>query len=192
MYDVTGASVAMYSTSSDSESASMALSGSAVAIHRDWCSRCKKRVEPKIPDALPGSPIGNHVLTLSAWLHYGLGNTLSQVVDVFNYHLQFKLTRGGLIQQWYRLQEILYPWYEQIQAEALESSVLHADETGWRVDGKTHWLWCFTNPRLTYYMIDRRRGSPALAEFFREEFGGTLVSDFWGAYNAVACARKQK
>jgi transposase len=160
-------------------------------IHRDWCPRCKKRVEPKIPDALPGSTLGNHVLTLSAWLHYGLGNTLSQVVDVFNYHLQLKLTPGGLIQQWYRLQEILYPWYQQIQAEALQSAVLHADETGWRVDGKTHWLWCFTTPWLTYYLIDRRRGSPALAEFFREEFAGTLVSDFWGAYNFVQCGARQ-
>lgn len=160
-------------------------------IHRDWCPRCQKRVEPKIPDALPGSTLGNHVLVLSAWLHYGLGNTLSQVVDVFNYHLQLKVTPGGLIQQWYRLQEILYPWYEQLQTEALQSAVLHADETGWRVDGKTHWLWCFTTPRLTYYMIDRRRGSPALAEFFREEFAGTLVSDFWGAYNFVQCGARQ-
>lgn len=160
-------------------------------IHRDWCPRCKKRIEPKIPDALPGSTLGNHTLALSAWLHYGLGNTLSQVVDVFNYHLQLKLTPGGLIQQWYRLQEILYPWYEQIQAEALQSAVLHADETGWRVDGKTHWLWCFTNPWLTYYMIDRRRGSPALAKFFKEEFAGTLVSDFWGAYNFVQCGARQ-
>ncbi len=56
---------------------------------------------------------------------------------------------------WYRLQEVLYPWYEQIQRDALDSAVLHADETGWRVNGKTHWLWCFTTPRLTYYMIHR-------------------------------------
>jgi transposase len=160
-------------------------------IHRDWCQRCQKRVEPRIPDALPGSTLGNHVLTLSAWLHYGLGNTLSQVADVFNYHLQLQVTPGGLVQQWYRLQEFLYPWYEQIQDEALKSAVLHADETGWRVSGKTHWLWCFTNPWLTYYMIDRRRGSPALAEFFKEEFTGTLVTDFWGAYNFVQCGARQ-
>jgi hypothetical protein len=160
-------------------------------LHRDWCPRCQKRVEPRVSDALPGSTLGNHVLTLSAWLHYGLGNTLSQVVDVFNYHLQLKLTPGGLIQQWYRLQEILYPWYEELQAEALQSAVLHADETGWRVDGKTHWLWCFTTPRLTYYLIDRRRGSPVLAEFFRDEFAGTLVTDFWGAYNFVQCGARQ-
>ena len=160
-------------------------------IHRDWCPQCRKGVEPKVPDALPGSTLGNHVLVLSAWLHYGLGNTLSQIVEVFNFHLQMKITPGGLMQMWYRVQAILYSWYEQIQQEALHSAVLHADESGWRVDGKTHWLWCFTTRNLTYYMINRSRGSPALMTFFIEEFAGTLVTDFWGAYNAVVCALRQ-
>jgi len=160
-------------------------------IHRDWCTKCKKRVEPKVPDALPKATLGNRVLVLSAWLHYSLGNTLSQIVEVFNFHLQMKITKGGLVQMWYRLQAVLFAWYERIQAEALDAAVLHADETGWRVNGKTHWLWCFTTRDLTYYMIDRSRGSPALKKFFLEEFQGILVSDFWGAYNAVACALRQ-
>lgn len=160
-------------------------------IHRDWCPKCRKRVEPTVPDALPGSTLGNRVLVLSAWLHYGLGNTLSQIVEVFNFHLQMKLTSGGLVQMWYRLQAILYAWYEQIQQKALQSAVLHGDESGWRVDGKTHWLWCFTTRDLTFFMIDRSRGSPALKKFFIEEFAGTLVTDFWGAYNAVACSLRQ-
>ncbi len=160
-------------------------------IQRDWCSNCRKRVEPKVPDALPGAALGNHVLVLSAWLHYALGNTLSQIVEVFNFHLQMKISSGGLVQMWYRLQEVLFPWYEQIQKEALNSAVLHGDETGWRVDGKTNWLWSFSTTLLTYFMIDRSRGSPALSKFFVEEFAGTLVTDFWGAYNAVTCALRQ-
>ena len=160
-------------------------------IHRDWCPKCKKYVEAPVPDALPGSTLGNRVLVLSAWLHYALGNTLSQIVEVFNFHLQMKISAGGLVQMWYRLQAILYPWYEQIQQQALQSAVLQADESGWRVDGKTRWLWCFTTKNLTFYMIDRSRGSPALMKFFIEEFTGTLVTDFWGAYNAVVCALRQ-
>jgi len=160
-------------------------------IHRDWCPHCKKSVEPTVPDALPGNQIGNRVLTLSAWLHYGLGQTIDHVVDVLNHHLQFQVTPGGMVGQWYRLQEILFPWYEQIQNEALGAAVLHGDETGWRVNGKGHWLWCFSYDRGTYYLIDRRRGRPVLAKFFRREFAGTLVSDFWGAYNAVICSQRQ-
>ena len=160
-------------------------------LHRDWCPRCKKHVAPVVTDALPGSMLGHRVLVLSAWLHYGLGNTLSQIVEVFGHHLHLKLTPGGLVHMWHRLAGLLQGWYDQIQAEALSSAVLHGDETGWRVNGKTHWLWCFSTSDSTYYLIDRSRGSPALLKFFQREFTGTLVSDFWGAYNAVACARRQ-
>ena len=91
----------------------------------------------------------------------------------------------------HRLAELLTPWYEAIQEQALDSAVLNADETGWRVNGKTHWLWCFATETLSYFMIDRSRGSPALLKFFTEEFAGTLVSDFWGAYNALECALRK-
>ena len=161
-------------------------------IHQDWCPRCQKKVEPVVTDAMPGATLGNRVLVLTAWLHYALGNTLSQIVDIFNFHLSFKLTAGGLTQMWQRLAEVLYGWYETIHQEALDSAVLSADETGWRVNGKTHWLWCFATTELSFFMIDRSRGSPALTRFFVQEFAGTLVTDFWAAYNAVVCALRQK
>lgn len=161
-------------------------------IHRDWCPHCRKRVEPRVPDALPGATLGNRTLVLTAWLHYGLGNTLSQIVEIFRHHLQLPLTPGGLVQMWHRLADFLQPWYEELQHQALNSAVLHADETGWRVNGKTHWLWCFGNPEVTYYLISPSRGSPALDEFFVTEFGGTLVTDFWAAYDSVACGDRQR
>lgn len=161
-------------------------------IHRDWCPNCKKKVEPPVLDALPKATLGHRLLVLTAWLHYGLGNTLSQIVEIFNFHLQMKVTPGGLLQMWYRLQEVLYPWYEEIQNEALDSSALHGDETGWRVNGITHWLWCFSTERLTYFLIDHSRGRSAVLKFFIREFAGILITDFWSAYNAVVCAVRQK
>jgi transposase len=161
-------------------------------IHRDWCPRCKKHVEPVVCDALPGAMLGHRVLALSAWLHYGLGQTLSQIVEVFGHHLHLKLTPGGLVQMWQRFAGLLLDWHQQIQTQAQQAAVLHGDETGWRVNGKTHWLWCFSTAHETFYMIDRCRGGPALRKFFREEFAGTLVCDFWGAYNAVVCSRRQR
>lgn len=161
-------------------------------VYQDWCPHCQKKVEPVVTDAMPGATLGNRVLVLTAWLHYALGNTLSQIVDIFNFHLAFQLTAGGLIQMWQRLAEVFYGWYEAIHQEALNSAVLNADETGWRVNGKTHWLWCFATDELSFFMINRSRGSPALAHFFVQEFAGTLVTDFWAAYNAVVSASRQK
>jgi transposase len=95
------------------------------------------------------------------------------------------------MQMWHRLAAVLGPWYEQIHRHCLDAGVLHADETGWRVDGKTWWLWCFATADATFYLLDRSRGHPALDQFFVKEFEGVLVSDFWAAYDAVG-RMKQK
>jgi transposase len=105
--------------------------------------------------------------------------------------LHTRLTAGGLVAMWQRLAVILACWYDEIAEAARTSAVLHGDETGWRVNGLTYWLWCFANARNCYYMIDRCRGSPALEKFFIEAFEGVLVTDFWAAYNAVWADERQ-
>jgi IS1 family transposase len=139
-------------------------------------------VEGVVTEALPKSTTGLNLLVFTAWLHYGLGITIHHIREVLNFHLHFKLSAGGLVQMWKRLCEILGVWYEALAEEARASAHLHADETGWRVNGVTNWLWCFTNNTIVYYMIDRSRGSPALMEFFKEIFQGVLITDFWRAY----------
>lgn len=161
-------------------------------VHRDYCPACKKHVEPVVPDAMPNAALGHHVMALSSWFHYGLGITIGQVRDILAQHLHTQVTAGGLVDGWGRLADCLLPWYEQIAQEVRAAGVMHADETGWRVDGRTYWLWCFANPRSCYYMIDPSRGSAALQRFFIEVYQGTLVSDFWAAYDSVWTGDNQK
>jgi len=168
-------------------------------IHRDYCRNCKRHVEPVVPDAMPGATLGHHVIALTAWLHYGLGVTIAQIVAILGYHFQTKLTPGGLINAWQRLAEVLTEWYEQIGEQAKHSARLHADgegdqggsPNGWRVNGVTCWLWCFANTRVCYYVIDRSRGSPVLQKFFTDVFEGVLVTDFWAPYLSV-CAKDRQ
>ena len=157
-----------------------------------WCPHCKNTVSPKVIDALPQCAIGNRLAVMTAWLHYAMGNSISQIIDIFNVHLKVKLTPGGLTQIRHRLAVTLSPWYDEIREKCLASGVLHGDESGWRVNGETHWLWCFSTQTETYYMIDRSRGQPALQEFFNEFYDGVLVSDFWKPYDHVASAGTQK
>ena len=72
-----------------------------------WCTTCKKKVVAVVSDALPGATIGNRALVLTSWLHYGLGTTVSHIIQVFGAHFHFPLTPGGLIQMWLGLAQIL-------------------------------------------------------------------------------------
>ena len=161
-------------------------------IPRYWCGQCRKKVEPVVEDALPDSQIGHHAICLAGMMHYLQGTTLSQILDVYNYHLHFPVTEGGLIQAWHRVGEIFRPWYYGILDEIQDQAVLNADETGWRVQGKTFWLWCLASKDAVYYLIDPKRGSGVLKKLFRTCFNGVLVTDFWAAYNSVICLAKQK
>jgi hypothetical protein len=160
-------------------------------LHRDYCPKCKKHVEPVVPDALPNATFGHRLVSFASWCHYGLGVTLDQLIDILQYHLRMKLSAGGLMAAWQRLAEVLTPWYEQLAEEAKRSAYLHADETGWRVQGQTCWLWCFANGQVCYYLIDRCRGSPVLHRFFGDAFDGILLHDFWPAYESIDVADRQ-
>jgi transposase len=155
-------------------------------IPRGYCVSCKKQFEPKVPDALPNATIGHRAVVLTAWLHYGLGTTTSQVIEVLDGHLQVPISAGGLIDIWHRLAEVLQPWYDEILNLCRHAPVLHLDETSWRTAGRNDWLWCATATGATYYWIHKSRGRDALGDFFAEEFQGVLVTDFWSVYDSVA------
>ncbi len=157
-----------------------------------WCPRCKKIVYAKVSDALPNATIGLRVVVFTAWLHYLIGVSVNNIVRILIFTANFKVTAGGLTQSWKRLADRLEASYETIRKSISEAAVLHGDETGWRINGITHWLWCFATKTLCYYIIDKSRGSPVVVEVIGALFKGILITDFWGAYNLVGALAKQK
>jgi transposase len=60
--------------------------------------------------------------------------------------------------------EALAETEQEIKQQLLDSPVIHCDETGSRVEGKTHWLHSVSTPALTCYSIHPKRGSDAMDE----------------------------
>ena len=71
------------------------------------------------------------------------------------------------------------------------SPVVQGDETGWRINGKPAWAWCFRDPRLAIFLIDRHRRRDVIARVLGTSFAGTVVSDFYAAYNGLGGARQR-
>lgn len=154
------------------------------------CPNCKKRVEPKVTDAPPKSRMGYRAIAITAYFHYSLGLTLSRIRDVLNSLFQMTITDGGLIHQWKNMAKTLSPWYDQIHNDAVASAVLHADETGWRVNGETHWLWGFFSKDSAYYLIHPTRSGDVPLEVLKDVFDGILITDFYSAYDRLDVARQ--
>jgi hypothetical protein len=73
-------------------------------------------------------------------------------------------------------------FYQSLLSELRSSSVVHADETGFREDGRNGYVWSFSNPASRYYTYSPSRSG----QVARDALGGfsqSLVSDFYGGYN---------
>jgi transposase len=161
-------------------------------VHRYWCPQCKKIVAPIVPEALPNARVGLRLVVFTAWLHYLVGVSVSNLVRMVSVFSRFPISAGGLTLAWKNLASLLKPLYEEIGHRVSQSAVLAADETGWRLNGLTHWLWCFVTSKLCYYVIAKSRASPVIREVLGRIFKGILICDFWGAYNKISALAKQR
>lgn len=157
-----------------------------------WCPACKKIVYPKSQNAMPNSTLGLRMLILTAWLHYWIGMSVRNVVKLLAAFWGFKVSPGGLTQAWNNLATALKPIYDDIGEKVKDAAVLHADETGWRISGITHWLWGFITEKWSYFVIDKSRGSPVVKRAIGKFFEGVLICDFWGAYNKICALATQR
>ena len=132
------------------------------------------------------------MLVTTAWLHYWIGISVRNIVKILSVFFRFDVSPGGLTQAWANLAMILKPQYDNIGKIIQNTAYLHIDETGWRLSGKTFWLWCFATSKWCYYIIDQSRGSPVIKKVLGKIFDGILICDFWGAYNKMTALAKQR
>jgi hypothetical protein len=164
----------------------------AHTVHGHWCATCSKIVTAPVTAALPHSTLGLRFVVYTAWLHYFVGVSVGNCVKIAQASLGFTVSPGGLTLAWTNLALRLEGDYERIRQTIRNSAVLHADETGWRINGVTCWLWAFATRHQCYYLIDPHRGSSVVKAVLGSLFPGILITDFWGAYNALDALAKQK
>ena len=79
--------------------------------------------------------------------------------------------------------DALLPFEQAVRGRLLDEAVLHADETGMRVEGKLQWFHSLSSAGLTLYQAHPRRGGEAIeANGVIPAFDGTLVHDCWRPY----------
>jgi transposase len=71
------------------------------------------------------------------------------------------------------------------------SPVIGSDETGARVQGRTHWQWVFQTPTASYHAIRPRRNGEVVQEFLGDAAPQAWVSDLWKPQLNAPAARHQ-
>jgi len=93
------------------------------------------------------------------------------------------LSLGTLTQTNARAYEALAPVEAAIIQGLIAAPVVHADESGLRVEGKLHWLHVASTPSLTFYGVHGNRGTEAMdALGVLPHCRSWLIHDFWKSY----------
>jgi hypothetical protein len=92
---------------------------------------------------------------------------------------------AALVRSGHRLRRLAQPSYDRLVEAARHSSVQHVDETGWKIGGRSAWLWVFADAHATLYRIRQSRGHEVVVEVLGEDYKGVLVSDCFLAYDPL-------
>jgi transposase len=159
--------------------------------HVYYCKDCKKTVQGIGVGEMPQSYIGPVAKSIAGFLHYQMGIPYRKIRKLFVelFHLDFDPSScPGFDRQ---IRSRGQPLYEQLKKSLSKKPFIHADETGWHVDGINHWLHCHASMGAIVYTIDRSRGSKVVESVLGKKYSGVLISDFLSAYNSIKC-RKQR
>lgn len=147
------------------------------------CSHCRGQVVS--PEATSGPPviIGDNLIALLAVMREQMGVSFRKLSRFSSESLQISLTPSGSLGILNRVSQKIQPVYKGIEVSLRAQSVLHGDETGWRMDGERWYMWCFCNRDMVYFHPDRSRGAKVPKEIVGEDYQGVMHADFYGAYN---------
>jgi transposase len=147
------------------------------------CEHCQKEVTaPYHREHVPKGYLGANVMIQAAILRYYHCLPYRKICELFEDMAGLKVSPGGISQALVRISQWLGVEKDELLKAIRGSPQVHADETGWRLDGKKSWVWAFVNERLAYYHVDMSRGKKVIKEVLGEEFNGTLISDFYCVY----------
>jgi len=76
----------------------------------------------------------------------------------------------------------------QVVEQLQQAPLVHADESGLRVEGKLHWLHTASTERMTFYSVHASRGKEAMdVANILPQREGWIMHDFWKPYFQYDC-----
>lgn len=154
-----------------------------------FCSECEREVS--VGGKLSHSKYGPNLHAQVCYWKYQMGLTLGKISRLLFEQYGLSISTGQIAELLNRSAKEFAGQYEAIEMSLPEAAHLHADETGWRVDGDNRWLWSFSNDSLSYYRIEAGRGQKVVDAVLGGRFDGVLITDCYSAYNKIDCMKQK-
>ena len=153
------------------------------------CGNCGKKNKTNFPEGLvQEAQYGNNVKAFSVYLqnyHMLPFKRCSELIEDLTGH---KISEGSLANFQVKSYKNLEDYETELKKMLLKSNVLHADETGIRLNGKLHWMHVLSNEFFSYFGYHHKRGKEAINDFnIIPLYNGNLVHDRFAPYFSYEC-----
>lgn len=151
-------------------------------LPKTHCYICGRAFTVQAPGVLPKSLYGNQLMANAITMHYFYGVPMGRICELTG------VGSGSLTEIFHRCARLFEGIPQKLIEEYRQAPVKHADETGWRTEGKNGYVWLFATPDLSIFQFGRNRSSKVpQAVFGKDLLPGTLVADRYAAYNKAPC-----
>lgn len=161
-------------------------------IIKRFCPKCRRWRHPRLDlrgQVLGRSRIGVRLASLIGFLRTPLRLPLHTIRHHLRTLHSLTLSVGGIQEILHDLRQATQPSLDSLKQQARRGRILHGDETSWRENGQTGYVWSFSTPgeeAVRYYEYDVSRSQAVVKRFLNGQFRGHLVSDFYCGYNDYA------
>ena len=153
---------------------------------------CGKSVRGQHPDIAAGQQgatahrVGARARAAAQLLHYGHGVPVKKVPAILEELTGIEADPGS---HYARCDETraagaVGARYAALRESVRKQTVIHTDDTGWRVQGKTAFLMAFVNASLSVYQVRSRHRNEEVRELAPAEFADVMVCDRGKSYDA--------
>jgi transposase len=146
------------------------------------CPGCQKEVFARDPSCPSEGKFGNNVIALATMLKYEDRLPHRKVHNAMMRLYGLKISPATILDLTRRAADAVRSEYDAILRKIRGAPVLYADETSIRVQGEKHWIWTFSTPSETFFVIRKSRGMKVLMEVLTRRFKGIIVCDGWKPY----------
>ena len=147
------------------------------------CPCCGDRFKTSVP-ALPKFRFSNRLLAQVAIVHFLHGVPLKKVSRM----LGDDVSERAIHNAFDKLSNLCMPAKTLLIEDYRASKVRHADETGWRTDGRSGYAWFFGSENTSIFEFrDSRSGAIAREVLGTKSLPGFLVVDRYAGYNKTQC-----
>jgi len=152
------------------------------------CPHCHKNVRSKT--GLPKGMFGHNAETLTVLFHFEDRLPLRKTVTALQ-RQGLNMTNVCVHNISKRTAQALTPEYQKQILLLRTSSVVYADETEIKINGKTYWLWDFVGEKQTIYVIRKQRNESVTKEILGNDYTGIMSSDGHTAYRKIGSAQQR-